>query len=96
MSQPQEITEPMAQAMGAVVLFYNELSTVPTGARITIDMVRLMWFSQTPMGWTAMLTTTLTDGLHYEVIYDDGHGETTINCYKKLDSVKMPIMGFGC
>jgi hypothetical protein len=41
-------------------------------------------------GWKAMVSTTLSDGMYYEVTYNVAKHETYIDAYKKWDNVCVP------
>lgn len=76
--------------MGAVVAYYNELATTPTGARIDSSQVRLVWFSKTLENWKALVITTLKDNLYYEVTYSGANHNTCVDVYQKVDQVIIP------
>jgi hypothetical protein len=54
------------------------------------DEVYVVWFSKTLQNWKAMLSTTLPDGMYYEVTYDGDKQRTYIDAYKKFDNVTIP------
>jgi hypothetical protein len=54
------------------------------------DEVYLVWFSKTLLNWKALLSTTLPDGMYYEVTYNGSARETYIDAYKKFDNVRIP------
>jgi len=47
--------------------------------------VRTVWFSYTSRSWKVVLTSTLKDGMYYEVVYDHEKNRTYLNAYKKID-----------
>ena len=54
------------------------------------DEVYVVWFSKTLQNWKALVSTTLPDGMYYEVTYNGGKRETYIDAYKKFDNVCVP------
>lgn len=56
----------------------------------TADDVYVVWFCKTLQNWKALLSTTLPDGMYYEVTYNGDKGETYIDTYKKFDNVCAP------
>lgn len=54
------------------------------------DEVYVVWFSKTLQNWKACISTTLPDGMYYEVTYNGNRRETYIDAYKKIDNVKIP------
>lgn len=51
------------------------------------DEVYVVWFSKTLQNWKALVSTTLPDGMYYEVTYNGDKRETYIDAYKKFDNV---------
>lgn len=73
-----------------VVLAYVESHLdVTDGTQITLDDVFVVWFSKTLQNWKALVSTTLPDGMYYEVTYNGDKGETYVDVYKKFDNVKV-------
>jgi hypothetical protein len=54
-----------------------------------LDEVYVVWFSKTLQNWKALLSTTLPDGMYYEVTYNGDREETYIDAYKKFDNIKV-------
>lgn len=52
--------------------------------------VYIVWFSKTLQNWKALLSTTLPDGMYYEVTYNGDKQETYIDAYKKVDNLCVP------
>jgi Family of unknown function (DUF6275) len=51
------------------------------------DEVYVVWFAKTLQNWKALVSTTLPDGMYYEVTYNGDLGQTYIDAYKKFDNV---------
>lgn len=49
--------------------------------------VYVVWFSKTLQNWKCLISTTLPDGMYYEVTYNGDKAETYIDAYKKFDNV---------
>lgn len=45
----------------------------------------VVWFTKTLQNWKAMVSTTLPDGMYYEVTYNGDAGEFYVDSYKKID-----------
>ena len=54
------------------------------------DEVYVVWFSKTLRNWKCLISTTLPDGMYYEVTYNGEDFETYIDAYKKFDNVCIP------
>lgn len=55
-----------------------------------IDEVYVVWFSKTLQNWKALVSTTLPDGMYYEVTYNGDDEETYLDGYKKFVNVCIP------
>ena len=58
----------------------------PTDPRPTYE-VYVVWFCKTLQNWKALVSTTLPDGMYYEVTHNGDKGETYIDAYKKFRNV---------
>lgn len=51
------------------------------------DEVYSVWFNYTLGNWKALLSTTLPDGMYYEVTANSVSGEFYLDAYKKFDNI---------
>lgn len=51
--------------------------------------VYIVWFSKTLQNWKALVSSTLPDGMYYEVTYNGDEAETYLDAYKKVENVKV-------
>lgn len=53
--------------------------------------VYVVWFAKTLQNWKALVSTTLPDGMYYEVTYNGDKKEAYLGAYayKKFDNVKI-------
>jgi hypothetical protein len=51
------------------------------------DEVYVVWFCKALQNWKVLISTTLPDGMYYEVTYDGTLQQTYIDAYKKFDNV---------
>lgn len=51
------------------------------------DEVYVVWFAKTLQNWKCLISTTLPDGMYYEVTHNGDKRETYIDAYKKFDNV---------
>lgn len=56
----------------------------------TADEVYVVWFTFVLGNWKALISTTLPDGMYYEVTANSAEGEIYIDAYKKFDNVTVP------
>jgi hypothetical protein len=57
---------------------------------LTLDDIYIVWFSKTLQNWKALVSTTLPDGMYYEVTHNGTAKDTYIDVYKKFDNVCVP------
>lgn len=53
-------------------------------------VVYVVWFSKTLQNWKALLSSTLPDGMYYEVTHNGYLQETYLDAYKKFENVCVP------
>ncbi len=51
------------------------------------DEVYVVWGCKTLQNWKCLVSTTLPDGMYYEVTYNGDKQETYIDAYKKFNNV---------
>ena len=54
--------------------------------QITTDDVYVVWFCKTLQNWKALVSTTLYDGMYYEITHNGDKNETYIDAYKKWEN----------
>ena len=57
------------------------------GNQITTDDVYVVWFCKTLQNNKALLSTTVSDGMYYELTYNGDKGELYMDAYKKFQNV---------
>ena len=73
----------MEKSKQLVVDFFNEEVDKTDGFTLTVDDVYIVWWSKTLQNWKALVSTTVSDGMYYEVTYNGDKQETYIDAYKK-------------
>lgn len=58
---------------------------------ITIDDVYVVWSVKALQNWKALISTTLPDGMYYELTYNGDKDELYLDAYKKFDNIKIFI-----
>ncbi len=54
--------------------------------KFTLDDVYVVWFCKTLQNWKVLISTTLPDGIYYEITYNGNTSETYIDVYKKWEN----------
>ena len=78
------------RAKQLVVNYYNERVEKTDNKKITEDDVFVVWFCKTLQNWKALVSTTIRDGMYYEITHNGDKGETYIDAYKKWENVCVP------
>ena len=54
--------------------------------QITVDDVYVVWFCKTLQNWKALASTTVPDGMYYELTYNGDKYEMYLDAYKKFEN----------
>ena len=72
------------KAKKIVVEYANNRTERTNNIDITEDQVFIVWFSKTLQNWKAMLSTTISDGMYYEITYNGDKQEVYLDAYSEL------------
>ena len=61
------------------------------GKRITEDDVYVVWLSKVLQNNKACLSTTLFDGMYYEITYNGNKGEAYVDAYKQWENFVVEV-----
>lgn len=82
----------MLQAKKIVVAYFNDHVDVTDENTINLDDVFIVFFSKTLQNWKALVSTTIPDGMYYEITHNGDKNETYVDVYKKWENfVVKPI-----
>lgn len=57
---------------------------------VTPDDLGVVWFSKTIWNWKALVTSTVADGMYYEVTHNGAKNETYVDAYVKVGHENVP------
>lgn len=77
----------LAQCKQIIVDYYNSRAEKTDHAVITTDDVFVVWSCRTLQNNKALLSTTVSDGMYYEITYNGDKNETYLDAYKKWENV---------
>ncbi len=80
----------MNKAKDIVVDYFNRKNDITNKTKLTKDDVFIVWFCKTLQNWKALVSTTIPDGIYYEVTYNGDKHETYLDVYKKWENVCVP------
>ena len=73
-------------ARKVVLSYVKEHIDKTDNVHITLDDVFVVWFCKTLQNWKALVSTTLPDGMYYEVTYNGDKKEIYLDAYKKFEN----------
>lgn len=74
-----------------VVEYFNEKADKTDDLRITKDCVFVVWYCKTLQNAKALLSTTVSDGMYYELTYNGDKKELYLDAYKKWENKKFDV-----
>lgn len=80
----------MDKAKRLVVEYFNSRVDKTDDVMLKEKDVYIVWFSKTLQNWKALISTTISDGMYYEVTYNGDKKETYIDAYKKWENKCVP------
>ena len=86
--QPME-SEFIKKARLAVCDYFNKRVEKTDLKRLTYDETFVVWFCKTLQNWKALISTTVSDGMYYEITYNGDKNELYLDAYKKWENVKI-------
>ena len=72
-----------------VVDYYNKRVDVTDKKKITKNDVYVVWFCKALQNHKALLSTTVSDGMYYEVTFNGDKDEYYLDAYKKWENVSI-------
>ena len=78
------------KAKQIVIDYYNEHVEKTDNKKLTESEVFVVWFSKTLQNWKALVSTSVSDGMYYEVTYNGNSKETYLDVYKKWENKCIP------
>lgn len=75
------------RAKELVVNYFNDHVDKTDKETITEDDVFIVWFCKTLQNWKALVSTTISDGMYYEITHNGDKNETYLDAYKKWENV---------
>lgn len=69
-----------------LVNYVNAHLDATDGVKISADNVYVVWWCKTLQNAKALLSTTLADGMYYEITYNGDKNEFYFDAYKKFEN----------
>ena len=77
----------LQKAKRLVVDYFNKRAEKTDHFEITEDQVFVVWFCKALQNWKALVSTTVSDGMYYEITYNGDKKESYIDAYKKWENM---------
>lgn len=74
-----------------VVEYFNAKADKTDEVKITKDDVFVVWYCKTLQNAKALLSTTVSDGMYYEITYNANKDEIYLDAYKKWENKKIDV-----
>lgn len=69
-----------------IVNYFNDRVEITDNMKITEDNVFIVWSCKTLQNNKAMVSTTVSDGMYYELTYNGDKKELYLDAYKKWEN----------
>ena len=74
------------RAKQIVLNYFNSRVDVTDNFHITLEDIYVVWFCKVLQNWKVLVSTTISDGMYYEVTYNGDTNETYVDVYKKWEN----------
>lgn len=78
--------ERQEKARKIVMNYFNSHVDKTDNKQIILDDVYVVWFSKTLQNWKALVSTSVSDEMYYEITYNGDKNETYVDVYKKWEN----------
>lgn len=69
-----------------VVDYFNKRADATDNKKITEEDVFIVWICKTLQNNKALVSTTVSDGMYYEITHNGDKNETYVDAYKKWEN----------
>ena len=73
--------------------YTNEHLDKSDGKQIGTEDVYVVWYCKTLQNWKALASTTLFDGMYYEITINGDKQEMSLDAYKKFENRAIKVEG---
>jgi len=75
-----------------IVNYFNSRVEITDDMKITEEDVFIVWSCKTLQNNKAMVSTTVSDGMYYELTYNGDKKELYLDAYKKWENQAIPVL----
>lgn len=70
-----------------IINYFNNKAEITDNIKITQEDVFIVWSCKTLQNNKAMVSTTISDGMYYELTYNGDKKELYLDAYKKWENI---------
>ena len=74
------------KAKQIVFTYFKAHMDTTDNINFTLDNIYIVWFCKTLQNWKALVSTTIPDGMYYEVTHNGDTNEIYVDVYKKWEN----------
>lgn len=74
-----------------IINYFNSKAEITDNIKITEKDVFIVWISKVLQNNKALVSTTVSDGMYYELTYNGDKKELYLDAYKKWENKCIPI-----
>lgn len=74
-----------------IVDYFNNRAEITDNMKITEENVFIVWSCKTLQNNKVMASTTVSDGMYYELTYNGDKKELYLDAYKKWENQAIPV-----
>lgn len=81
----------LALCKNKVVEYFNQHADKTDLKTISVGDVFVVWYAKVLQNHKALISTTVSDGMYYELTYNGSKDEIYLDAYKKWENVCIPV-----
>ena len=75
----------------SVADYFNKMADITDNPKLTTDNVYIVWYCKSLQNWKALASTTVMDGMYYELTLNGDQNELYLDAYKKWQNVLIKL-----
>jgi hypothetical protein len=80
----------ITKAKECLIRYFDKHKEKSDNFQLYKDQIYVVWFCKVLSNWKALLSTTINDGMYYEITYNGCKQETYVDAYKKWQNECIP------
>ena len=80
----------ITKAKLCLIKYFDKHKEITDKFELSKNQIYIIWFCKILQNWKALLSTTINDGMYYEITYNGDKQETYVDAYKKWQNECIP------